>query len=193
MRENALAYWIIFKIIFFENNISGVPSECQTIWIQTRPDILSGLVWVQTVCKGYQQTLPAGKELIKCINNTSEMYVQLSGRVKRLLCVCKHVVESGSCGHSLLAGVGSENTCRISVMRPEKSQSNQQICVDPTQRNEIIYSPPRTDTISTWIGLDLVGLNNSLQNRTNPAQAICAYEIGANNSNHGYLKYMFKS
>ena len=30
--------------------------KCQTVWIQTRPDILSGLIWVKTVCKGYQQT-----------------------------------------------------------------------------------------------------------------------------------------
>ena len=28
----------------------------QTVWIQIRSDILSGLVCVQTVCKGYQQT-----------------------------------------------------------------------------------------------------------------------------------------
>ena len=27
----------------------------QTVWFQIRPDILSGLIWVQTVCKGYQQ------------------------------------------------------------------------------------------------------------------------------------------
>ena len=33
-----------------------IPSGCQTVWIQIRPDILSGLIWVQTVCKGYQQT-----------------------------------------------------------------------------------------------------------------------------------------
>ena len=36
--------------------LSIVPSECQTVWIQIRPDILSGLIWVKTVCKGYQQT-----------------------------------------------------------------------------------------------------------------------------------------
>ena len=29
--------------------------QCQTLWIQNRPDILSGLMWVLTVCKGYQQ------------------------------------------------------------------------------------------------------------------------------------------
>ena len=32
-----------------------MPSRCQTVWIQIRPNILTGLIWVQTVCKGYQQ------------------------------------------------------------------------------------------------------------------------------------------
>ena len=46
---------------FFQNQIfrkilSGIPFECQTDWIQIRPDILSGLIWVQSVCKGYHQT-----------------------------------------------------------------------------------------------------------------------------------------
>ena len=36
-----------------------IPSECQTDWIQ----ILSGLIGVQTVCKGYQQTIQVGNEL----------------------------------------------------------------------------------------------------------------------------------
>ena len=36
--------------------IFSIPSRCQTAWIQIRPNILSGLIWVQTVCKGYQQT-----------------------------------------------------------------------------------------------------------------------------------------
>ena len=31
--------------------------ECQTVWIQIGTDILSVPIWVQTVCKGYQQTL----------------------------------------------------------------------------------------------------------------------------------------
>ena len=33
-----------------------IPTGCQTIWILIRPHIMSGLIWVQTVCKGYQQT-----------------------------------------------------------------------------------------------------------------------------------------
>ena len=44
---------------FFQNKLSQKTilralSECQTIWIQIITDILSVLIWVQTVCKGYQ-------------------------------------------------------------------------------------------------------------------------------------------
>ena len=51
-----------FKINLSEKILSGIPSECQTVWIQIRPDILSGLIWVQSVCKGYQQTTQGGKK-----------------------------------------------------------------------------------------------------------------------------------
>ena len=59
------AYWVFFQIFvvcdFFSNQpflkiTSGIPSECQTVLIQIRLDVLSGLIWVQTVCKCYQQT-----------------------------------------------------------------------------------------------------------------------------------------
>ena len=40
----------------FLNFFSGIPPECQMVWIKIRPDILLGLIWVQTLCKGYQQT-----------------------------------------------------------------------------------------------------------------------------------------
>ena len=30
-------------------------SKCQTVWTKIRTDVLSGLNWVQTVCKGNQQ------------------------------------------------------------------------------------------------------------------------------------------
>ena len=48
--------WIFFLNKLFQKCLSGIPSECQTLWIQIRPDVLSGLILVQTVCKGYQQT-----------------------------------------------------------------------------------------------------------------------------------------
>ena len=34
-----------------------------SVGIQIRPDFLSGLIWVQTICKGYQQMTLVGKEL----------------------------------------------------------------------------------------------------------------------------------
>ena len=55
--------WFFFQNQLFGKIISGISSECQTVWILIRPDILSGLILVQTVCKGYQQTTLVGTEL----------------------------------------------------------------------------------------------------------------------------------
>ena len=46
---------------FFQNQLyrkplSEIPSECQIVWIKIRPEILSGRILTQTVCKSYQQT-----------------------------------------------------------------------------------------------------------------------------------------
>ena len=43
-------------LYFLKKILSGTLSECQMIWIQIKTDILLLLIWVQTVCKGYQQT-----------------------------------------------------------------------------------------------------------------------------------------
>ena len=40
------------KINCFPIICSGTQQECQTVWIQIRADVLSVLIWVQTVCKG---------------------------------------------------------------------------------------------------------------------------------------------
>ena len=53
-----------FKINFFEKYNSGISLECQTVWIQVWPDVLSDLILVQTVCKRYQQAALVGKEII---------------------------------------------------------------------------------------------------------------------------------
>ena len=53
---------ILFQIQLFLKLLSGIPSECQTVWIQIKPDILSGLVWVQTVCKYHHQTALVDKK-----------------------------------------------------------------------------------------------------------------------------------
>ena len=39
------------KISFFlKKNHPGPPSECQTVWIQIKTDVLLVFIWVQTVC-----------------------------------------------------------------------------------------------------------------------------------------------
>ena len=49
--------WFKKNQLYFNNNKkSRIPSECQTIWIQIRPNFLLGLIWVQTVLRGYEQT-----------------------------------------------------------------------------------------------------------------------------------------
>ena len=57
-----------FKINFLKKNL-GALSACQTVWIQIRTNILSVLIWVQTVCKGNQltQKVAAIKERVKML------------------------------------------------------------------------------------------------------------------------------
>ena len=58
---------------FFQNQhfrkiLLGLSSECQTDWIQNRPNVLSGLIWVQTVCKRNHQMTLGDKYLFFKIN-----------------------------------------------------------------------------------------------------------------------------
>ena len=53
---------------FFQNQLlkkilSGIPSECQTVWIEIRPEFLSSLIWVETLCRGNQQMTLGDTEL----------------------------------------------------------------------------------------------------------------------------------
>ena len=49
-------------LTFFKVNfLSGTLSECQTVWIQIRTNIMSVLIWIQTVCKVNQQTTKFAK------------------------------------------------------------------------------------------------------------------------------------
>ena len=43
---------------FYKKILSGIPLECQKVWIKIRPD------QVQAVCKGYQQVTLEGKVLV---------------------------------------------------------------------------------------------------------------------------------
>ena len=77
---------IFFQNQLFRKILSGIPSECRTDWIQIRPDILSGLNWVQSVCKGYEQTTLGGIELNKPKQHVVGLGVNSSTSI---LCACK--------------------------------------------------------------------------------------------------------
>ena len=50
------------KINYFEKFFQKY-HQCHKVWTQIRPNILLGLIWVQIVCKGYQQMTLVGKGL----------------------------------------------------------------------------------------------------------------------------------
>ena len=79
-RVNPLHVWyylstafLLKNYIFAKNSIRNVISVKQ-FWIQIRLDVLSGLIWIQTVCKGYQQKMLAGKESNLCFISLSWIY-----------------------------------------------------------------------------------------------------------------------
>ena len=68
---------VVFQNQLFQKILSGIPPECQTAWIQIRPNMMSGLIWVQTVCKGYQQTILEDKRRVyaKLISQCTLIYI----------------------------------------------------------------------------------------------------------------------
>ena len=58
-----------------------MPSEYQTVWIQIRPNVLSGLTWIQTVCKGYQQMtkVATSEERVKVVRIS---WLYANGKIK---------------------------------------------------------------------------------------------------------------
>ena len=64
--------WFFFKKNqLFQKFLTGTLSECQTVWIQIRTNLLSGLIWVQTVCKGYQQTIKVAARKERVMKNVN--------------------------------------------------------------------------------------------------------------------------
>ena len=56
-----------FKIKCLKINHPGPPSECQTVWIQIKTNILLVFIWIQIVCKrlfGRQQNYPLACKVI---------------------------------------------------------------------------------------------------------------------------------
>ena len=66
-----------FRNQLLRNLISRIPSDCQTVWIQIRPDVLSGQIWVQTVCKDYQLTTPVHVDrVLRDLKGTLELHIE---------------------------------------------------------------------------------------------------------------------
>ena len=61
---------VFFQNCLFQEIFSRTLLECQSVWIQIRTDVLSVLIWVQTICKGYQQTtkVAACKEIVEHVD-----------------------------------------------------------------------------------------------------------------------------
>ena len=57
---DSFSQWMLF---FLENILSGILSEYLRVLIKIRPDVSTGLIWIQTVCNRYKQTTLASKEL----------------------------------------------------------------------------------------------------------------------------------
>ena len=51
------------KLLFSKISFRNIQSESQIVWIQIRPDKMSGLIWFQAVCINYQRTTLAGSLL----------------------------------------------------------------------------------------------------------------------------------
>ena len=63
---------IFFKISFvccccFLNHLLRISVVSQAVWVQIMLNDLFGLIWVQIVCKGYQQTTLVSKEFMTTI------------------------------------------------------------------------------------------------------------------------------
>ena len=74
-----------FHNYIFYKILSGTQSECQRVLILIRTDVLSTLIWVQTVCNGNQQKtkVPASKEKVTvCISKEKGQVFLENGQAK---------------------------------------------------------------------------------------------------------------
>ena len=73
-------FFSCFLVINFFKILSEIPSECQTDWIQIMPDILSSLIWVQTVCKSYIFLNEQSEQDLKCLQIFLNMIQKIFNR-----------------------------------------------------------------------------------------------------------------
>ena len=67
-----------FQDQLFRKILSGLPSERQLVWTQIRSDVLLGLIWVQTICKSYEQTTLGDKEATLCLEPAALRFEKVS-------------------------------------------------------------------------------------------------------------------
>ena len=86
--------WIIFmlfrRLLIFSKStfsyiLSWMPLECQTVWIQIRPDINSGLIWVHGECSG---------SVVECLTRGREARVRASPASLRCGPWARHIYPS---------------------------------------------------------------------------------------------------
>ena len=67
-------------------------------------DVMSGLIWVQTVCKGYQQTLLVGKEFYKNLSIDFFVFVGIT-LVSHLFSMLLTVISYGNPNNMYMVNV----------------------------------------------------------------------------------------
>ena len=67
---------LIFKINFFEKDFSNTIRVLKSL-DPDQASVMLGMIWVQTVCKGYHQTTLEGKELIPQIYLQATIFQRL--------------------------------------------------------------------------------------------------------------------
>ena len=74
------------KLTFFKNSFRNTITECQIVWIQIWTDVLSVLIWVQTVCKGRQKLPLARNELnLVQLNSQNILFITVQIQISYLL------------------------------------------------------------------------------------------------------------
>ena len=73
---------MFFKVNFSEKLFQKKTFQKCLQNVKIRPDIMSGLVWVKTVCKCYQQMTPVGKELDTVYLDHQYLLVSREGSVE---------------------------------------------------------------------------------------------------------------
>ena len=75
-----LLSFAIFRINFSKDSLRNTISMSNGLefWIQIRMDVLMVLIWVKTVCKGYQQTIKvtASKERVNMIDHETVLLLR---------------------------------------------------------------------------------------------------------------------